>query len=123
MPYYNSVGWQSETNDEGNAVIPDVKNNSRKSLVIFNLHEVHLIKIFHKLQASQIKPRIKQDFGNEKPVIASKDLYLRMSLTYCHIPIRRKIRITIPKAYMVVESLTKSVLQAITNMLKVLQEV
>lgn len=112
--------WQSETNIEGNAVIPDLKNDSSKLLVIFNLHEVPLIKIFPKLQASQIKPKRKQDFQNEKPVISSMVLPFRMSLTYCHIPIRRKSQITIPKAYMVIESLTKSVLQAITDMLKVL---
>lgn len=74
-------------------------------------------------EASQIKPKRKQDFGNEKPVMTSMDLRFRMSLTYCHIPIRRKIQITIPKAYMVIETLTRSVLQAITDMLKVLQEV
>lgn len=45
------------TNVGGNAVTPDVKNVSSKSLLIFNLHEVHLIKIFHKLQDSQIKEK------------------------------------------------------------------
>ena len=98
-----------------------MKDDSSKLLVIFNLHEVHLmIKIFLKLQASQIKPKRKPNFGNEKPVITLIDLHFRMSLTYCHIPIRRKIQITIPKAHMVIESLTKSVLQAITDMLNVL---
>lgn len=99
------------TNNKGNVITPNVENSSSKLLVIFNLHDVHLIKIFHKLQASQIKPKRKQDFGNEKPVITPKDLYLRMTLIYCHIPIRRKIHITIPKAYMIVENLTKSILE------------
>lgn len=75
MLEYNSTGWQSETNYEGNAVIPDVKNDSNKLLVIFNLHEVHLIKIFPKLQVSQIKPKRKQDFHNEKTVVTSIDLH------------------------------------------------
>lgn len=69
---------QSETNVEGNAVIPDLKNDSSKLLVILNLHEVPLIKIFPKLQASQIKPKRKQDFQNEKPVISSMVLHFRM---------------------------------------------
>jgi len=47
-------------------------------------------------------------------------LHFRMSLIYCHILIRRKIQITIPQAYVFIKCLTKSVLQAITDMLKVL---
>lgn len=79
---YNSTRQRSETNDEGNAVIPDVKNDGSKLLVIFNLHEVHLTKNSPKVQVLEIKPKRKQDFGNEKPVITLMDLHFRMSLMY-----------------------------------------
>jgi len=63
---YSTTGWQSETNEEANAVFPGVKNDSSKLLVIFHLHQVHLIKIFPKIQASQIKQKRNKTLGMRK---------------------------------------------------------